>query len=121
VRLASWSGTCNLNINPAKATVFQIDSDFRSGRLTPWGNAHRIWGLNAGVRQDLFKEKVTLTLTVPDVFKTQRQDLRLDIAEMKQHVTFRRDARLAYFGITYHFGRLGKNYKEESLQYDEQQ
>ncbi len=119
--IVSWSGTCNLNINPAKATMFQINSNFRSGRLTPQGNARRSWGLNAGVRQDLFKEKVSLTLTVSDVFKTQRQDLRLDVAGMKQHVTFKRDARLAYFGISYHFGRADKKSKEKSLQYDEQQ
>ncbi|MFH1219058.1 MAG: TonB-dependent receptor [Candidatus Eisenbacteria bacterium] len=119
--IVSFSGTCNLNINPAKTTMLQINSNFRSGRLTPQGNSRRSWGLNAGVRQDLFKEKVSLTLTVSDVFKTQRQDVTLDVAEMKQHVTFRRDARLAYFGISYHFGRADKKAKEKSLQYDEQQ
>jgi len=119
--IVSFSGTLNVNFNPTKTTMFQINSNFRSARLTPQGNARPSWGLNAGVRQDIFKEKVSLTLTVSDVFKTQRQDLRLDVAGMKQHVTYRRDARLAYFGISYHFGRVEKKAKEKPLQYDDQQ
>jgi outer membrane receptor protein involved in Fe transport len=117
--IVSYSGTANLNINPSKATMFQVNSNFRSGRLTPQGKVRPSWGLNVGVRQDLFKEKVSLTLTVSDVFKTQKQDLRLDLGGIKQHMIFRRDARIAYFGITYHFGLADKKAKEKTLQYDE--
>jgi hypothetical protein len=102
--------------------MFQINSNIRSGRLTPQGRVRPSYGINLGVRQDIFKEKVSLTLTVSDIFKTQKQDLRLDIGGIKQHETFRRNARLAYFGVSYHFGRAErKNGKEKALQYDDQQ
>jgi len=119
--IVSWSGTWNVNINPVKTTMFQINSTIRSGRLTPQGKVRPSYGINLGVRQDIFQEKVSLTLTVSDIFKTQKQDIRLDVGGMKQHETFRRNARLAYLGISYHFGRADKRSKEKALQYDDQQ
>jgi outer membrane receptor for ferrienterochelin and colicin len=119
--IVSWSGTANLNIGPARTTMFQVNSNVRSGRLTPQGKARLSYGINIGVRQDLFREKISLTLTVSDLFKTQKQDVTTDVAGTTQHFIFRRDARLAYFGVSYNFGRAEKKSKEKALQYDDQQ
>ena len=119
--IVSWSGTWNVDVNPVKNTMFQINSNIRSGRLTPQGKVRPTYGINLGVRQDLFAERISLTLTVSDIFKTQKQDITLDVGGIKQHETFRRNARLAYFGVSYHFGRAEKKAKEKSLQYDDQQ
>jgi hypothetical protein len=117
--IVSWSGTLSLNVNPAKATMLQINSNYRSARLSPQGEYHPSVVFNLGIRQDLFGERVSLILTASDIFKTQRQEMELNIPGMSQRVTNRRDSRVVYLGMTCHFGKPEKNQKEKTLQYDD--
>jgi outer membrane receptor protein involved in Fe transport len=117
--IVSWSGTLSLNVNPARTTMLQINSNYRSARLTPQGENYPSVVFNVGIRQDLFMEKVSLILTASDVFKTQRQEMKMDIPLLNQHVTNKRDSRVVYLGMTYHFGKPEKKSKEKTLQYDD--
>jgi len=120
--VVSWSGTLNVNLKPVRTTVFQVNANYRSARLTPQGESRPSFGLNLGVRQDLLDEKLSLTLAVSDLLKTQRQEIQLDISGIQQSVANRRDSQIVYFGVTYHYGRPEKKGKgkEKTFQYDEQ-
>jgi outer membrane receptor protein involved in Fe transport len=117
--VVSGSGSLNVNFTPVRASMFQINTYYRSARLTPQGKYRPSMVLNAGFRQDLFEERVSLTLTASDIFKTQRHEISLSIPGIEQHVTNRRDGRIFYCGAAYHFGRPEKKAKEKSLQYDD--
>ena len=119
--IVSWSGTLNLNIKPLKSTTFQINSRYRSARLTPQGEARPSFSLNAGLRQDLFGERVSLTVAASDIFRTQRQDMTIDYADTRQHITGSPDSRIVYFGLTYYLGRIEKKSQDKPLQYEEDQ
>ncbi len=121
--VVSWSGTCNVNVTPGRSTMLQLNSNYRSTRLTPQGNYRPSFGLNVGVRQDVFEENISLTLAISDLLKTQRQESELDVGGTHQHVVTRRDSQIFYLGVTYHFGRPQKNGKgkEKGIQYEEPQ
>jgi hypothetical protein len=96
-----------------------MNSYYRSSRLTPQGENYPSFVMNMGIRQDLFNEKVSVVLTASDLLKTQRQEMKLTISGMQQNVINKRDSRIIYFGMTYHFGKPEKKAKEKSLQYDD--
>jgi outer membrane receptor protein involved in Fe transport len=114
----SWSGTMNVSVNLSKATMIQINSNYRSTRLTPQGENRPSYVLNMGFRQDLFDEKFSLVLTVSDLLNTLKRKTELDTPWLNQNVVSTRDSRIVYFGLTYHFGTPAKKSKDKSLQYD---
>ena len=114
----SWSGTLNASVNLAKTTMLQINSNYRSTRLTPQGENRPSYVLNMGLRQDLFDEKFSLILTVSDLLNTLKRKTELNTPWLNQNVVGTRDSRIVYFGLTYHFGTPTKKSKDKSMQYD---
>jgi outer membrane receptor protein involved in Fe transport len=119
--VVSWSGTFNVTVTPFAATMFEVSSNYRSARLTPQGDSRPSFVLNAGARQNLLRDRISLTLAVSDLLKTQRQDSFLDVSGIQQSVKNRRDSRIVYAGLTYHYGRPAKDDKKDKpLQYEDQ-
>ena len=117
--VVSWSGTGNVTVTPWPATVFEANANYRSARLTPQGDSRPSFVLNMGARQNLYQDRISLTLAVSDLLKTQRQETELDVAGIQQRVTNRRDSQIVYAGLTYHYGRPEKK-KDKPLQYEDQ-
>ena len=101
-----------------KTTMWQVSCNYRSARLTPQGKSFGTFVLNTGLRQDLFKKKVSITLTASDIFKTLNQKSELNTPYLKQTSIGRRDARIIYLGLSYRFGKMIKKTNEEKLQFD---
>jgi hypothetical protein len=114
----TWSGTLSGNVNLSKATMIQINSNYRSSRLTPQGENRPSFVMNLGFRQDLFDDKVSLILTISDLLKTMNRKTDLNTSWLTQNVVSNRDSRIVYFGLTYRFGTPAKKSKEKELQYD---
>ena len=55
--VVSWSGTGNVNLTPWKATMFERNSNYRSTRLTPQGDARPSFVLNVGARRNLYEDQ----------------------------------------------------------------
>jgi len=117
--IVSMSTNFNATATITKTTMLQVSCNFRSARLTPQGKSFGSFVFNTGIRQDLFKKKVSITLTASDLFKTQKQRSELNALYLKQSSTGRRDARIIYLGISYRFGKLIKKNNEEKLQFDD--
>ncbi|HLP18485.1 MAG TPA: TonB-dependent receptor [Bacteroidota bacterium] len=115
----TWSGSMNCNITLPFALMLQLNSNYRSARLTPQGENRPSFVMNAGVRQDLFDERVSVVFTVSDIFNTLSRKNMLDTPWLSQASENHRDSQILYLGIAYHFGQPSKKTKEKSLQYDE--
>lgn len=114
----SMSSNLNSNFTVTKTTMLQLSANYRSARLTPQGRLYPFAMLNAGLRQDLFKNKLSVTLTASDVFNSFRQKRKLNTIYLQQETINRRDGRIVYLGISYRFGVVKKD-KEVPLQIDE--
>ena len=116
--IVSMSTTFNSTATITKTTLWQVSCNYRSARLTPQGKVFPGFVLNTGLRQDLFKKKVSVILTASDLLKTLRQKIELNTFYLKQTAIGKRDARIIYLGVSYRFGKLIKKSSEEKLQFD---
>ena len=114
----SWSGNLNCNLNLATATMFQLNTNYRSLRLTPQGEFKPSFVMNLGVRQDFLEDKFSFVLTVSDILKTLKREINLNTPLLLENTITNRDTQIIYIGITYHFGAPAKKAKDKSLQYD---
>jgi hypothetical protein len=85
--------------------------------LTPQGKNYPSFVFNMGMRQDLFKKKVSVLLAVSDLFRTQRERSELNSGYLNQESIRRRDAQILYIGVSYRFGKATKK-AEEKIQFD---
>jgi outer membrane receptor protein involved in Fe transport len=113
----SWAGTLSFNFNVTSTTMFQVNSNYRSLRLTPQGEIGPSYVVNCGLRQDLFDERVSLIFTVSDIFNTLRQNTTLNTPDLNDYSTRQRDGQIVYLGVTYHIGKTEK--KKEKMEYDD--
>jgi outer membrane receptor protein involved in Fe transport len=114
-----YSMSANLisNFIITKTTMFQISTNYRSARLTPQGKTFPTFVMNMGMRKDLFKNKVSITLTASDLFNSLKQKTELNTPYLHQVTISKRDGLIVYLGINYRFGVVKKG-KEEKLQFD---
>ena len=106
-----------MSVSPWRRTIFEVNPLWKSPKLTPQGTQRSSFVLNAGARQSLLGDRLSLTLAVSDLLKTQRQDTNLDVGGIRQVLTNRRDGRIVYVGLGYHFG-IAEKHKDKSIEYD---
>ncbi len=100
-------------------TQLQLSCNYRSARQTAQGQFFPTFVMNMGARQDLFKKKVAITLTLSDVFRTLKQKVTLNTAYFNQIAITSRDARVLYIGFSYRFGSSNtKKASAEKMQFD---
>jgi outer membrane receptor protein involved in Fe transport len=100
-------------------TQLQMSCNYRSARQTAQGQFFPSFVFNMGARQDLFKKKLAVTLTLSDVFKTLQQKVNLNTGYLQQTVITRRDARVFYIGFSYRFGSSTAKKPAEKMQFDD--
>jgi outer membrane receptor protein involved in Fe transport len=116
--VVSMFATLSTNFTITKTTMLQLSANYRSARLTAQGKYHPSFVFNSGLRQDIFRSKVSITLTASDLFNSLRQKSELNTKYFKQFSQGRRDGRIVYLGISYRFGVMLKT-KEEKMQFDD--
>ncbi|MDP3148775.1 MAG: TonB-dependent receptor [Ignavibacteria bacterium] len=114
----TWSGNMSCNVNLFPTTTVQINSNYRSARLTPQGEYQPSFVVNLGLRQDIFGDRLSAVLTISDIFKTQKREMNFDASWLKQHSINQRDSRVIYFDLTYHLSQPTKKSKDKSMEYD---
>jgi len=115
----TWSSGFTVNVNFTRGSRFQVNSNYNSTRLTPQGEYSPSWVVNTGYRQEFMDGKLSLILTVADIFKTLKRQLELNTPALIQTVTNTRDSRIIFLGFTYQFGVQPKKMKEDQLRYDD--
>lgn len=116
--ITSWSGSLTFNLNLAKATRLQVNSNYNSARLTAQGESSPSYVVNTGFRQEMYDGKLSLILTVADIFRTLKRQTELNTPVLNQTLVNTRDSRIIYFGVTWHFGAPPKKSKDDQLRYD---
>jgi len=106
------------NINITNSTALQVNANYRSSELTPQGKNLPGYSINIGMRQNLFKERASLLLTVSDVFNTLKWESEINTPVLYQKTAGKRKSQIIYLGFTYRFGKSGKKSNDE-LKFDE--
>ena len=117
--IISWSGNITLDINLTNELLFQLNSNYRSARLTPQGEFHPRFVVNIGAKQELIKGKLSLLMTLSDLFNSLKREIDVNTSKLIENSIAARDSRIFYLGLTYNFGTQSKKSKEAQLKYDE--
>lgn len=115
----SWSGTFTGNLNFSKDSRFELHTHWNSLRLTPQGDRLPNAVVNLGYRQQFFEDRLSLTATLSDAFKTLKRRDELFIPRLAQSVVNTRESRVVYFGFTYRLGTAPKKTGQEEFHYDD--
>ena len=117
--VVSWSGSGTINLNLTSSLMFQLNSNYRSARLTPQGEFRPRFVLNIGARQEFFEGKLSLLMTVSDLFNTLKREIDINTSQIMENSVAIRDSRIFYLGLSYNFGSKSKKSKDINLKYDE--
>ncbi len=112
----TWSANLNASYTTPWATAIQVNSNYRSARLTPQGKFLPSFVMNMGARHEVLKKKGAVYFTVSDIFHSQRQVAELQSMYLIQNINQRSNSRIVYFGMSYNFGATPK--KKKDLQFD---
>lgn len=118
--IVSFSTNLNTTFTITKNTMLQLSANYRSARLTPQGKLYPRYLANIGLRQDLLKKKLSITVTISDLFATNRYKNDFNTKYFNQSTLGRRDVRIFYIGASYRFGYFKKP-KEQKLQFEAEQ
>ena len=116
--IISWSGHLTFDLNLSQTLMLQLNSNFRSVRLTPQGEFQPGYVVNLGMRKEFFEGKLSLLLTVFDLFKTLKREIKVNSSQLTEFIAGRRDSRLIYLGLSYNFGSHSKKQKDVEFKYD---
>ncbi|MEI6124697.1 MAG: TonB-dependent receptor [Bacteroidota bacterium] len=114
----AWNAKLGLNFNVTKNTMLQINGNYRSSELTPQGKELPGYSVNAGMRQDFLKKKLSVLLTVSDIFNTLRWASEINTPTLYEKFIGKRRSQIVYLGISWRFGKNTK--KQDDLKFDSQ-
>ncbi len=116
--IVSMSLNFNSTFTFTPITMLQFSTNYRSSRLTAQGRSFGSIVFNLGIRQDMFKKKVSFVLTASDLFKSLRQKSSIDTYFLDQSSITRRDGRIFYLGLNFKFGSSAKK-AEDKMEFDD--
>lgn len=108
----TWNSKLALNANFTSSSYAQINASYRSARINSQGKSRPLFLLNAGLRQDIWQNKASLTLTVSDVFNTLKFRRLIDTPYLYRNTTYKRNSQIVYLGFTYRFGKAFNTKKD---------
>ncbi|WP_114748172.1 TonB-dependent receptor domain-containing protein [Pleomorphovibrio marinus] len=103
---SNFSWTVNLLSSMAIPNLFtlQVQGNYRGPIVFPQGELEPFWGINAGIRKNLFNDNATITLNVSDIFNTRIFRIRNDDQRFVQDRMFNRETRIGTIAFTWRFG-----------------
>lgn len=115
----SFIANYNGQVSATKNFLLQINCNYQSARLTAQGRVDNIFVCNLGIRHNFIKNKLSVTITASDIFKTLKQTTELNSNLIHQISSIRRDTRIIYAGLSIRFGKIKNNKStEDKIQFD---
>lgn len=111
----AWTANLTASYAITKGTSLQVNSNYKSAKLTPQGKYLPSFVMNCGAKQDILNKKGSIYFTVSDLFRSQRQEVNLQGQLLTQHVLTKSNSRIIYLGLSYSFGVVKK---KKDLQFD---
>jgi outer membrane receptor protein involved in Fe transport len=115
----SWTGYIDINWRPKPTTLLQSSTNWWSSRLTPQGEYSGAYISNIGIRQNLYDDKVSITLTVADILKSRVFKSHLNTTWLTSNSKMSRNSQVIFLGATYRFGNTYKRYVRNSLEFEQ--
>ena len=83
--------------------------------ITPQGKRNQFFYINEGIKQQLFSNRASLSLTATDIFHTYHIRNVIESDELEQIATRKRKIPVIYIGFTWRFNNFSE---QEKLEYE---
>ena len=104
-----WSGRLNINLKLGKTTSAQITGNYMSKFNSPTSTFKGMSGVDAGLKQEIWKGKGSLSANITDIFETRRMEITSFNDYYTSSMIRTRESRVATFTLTYRFGNQDSN------------
>lgn len=100
------SGIAELNslFKLTKKTFLQLNFSYNSPVLTPQGQKEEIFYLNLGIKQLIYYDQISLTLSVSDLFHSYKEKWTVNTPILIQNTRLYRKEPVFYLGFSWRFG-----------------
>jgi iron complex outermembrane recepter protein len=115
----TWTVTLLANWVIPNVVNLQAMADYRGPIIQPQGLMDPIYGLDIGVRRNLFNNQATIGLSVSDVFKTRVYRIQTDDIEFSQMRMFNQESRIGMLSFTYRFGGFRAREEKPTIRYSD--
>ena len=110
----NWNARMTVNAKLAKNTSLQISGMYMAPSVQPQGSFKGMSGVDAGIRQELWKGRGTLSLNVNDIFNTRKMVIHNIGDGFVSYMTRTRESRMAMLNFSYRFGSADYNLRKKN-------
>lgn len=110
----SWNARLSSTIFLSPVTRMQIDGMYYGPNITAQGSSEGFYGLNASIRQDLFKRKLTLTLQMRDILGSMQHEFTSNTADFSNTVRFKREPQVVMLSLSFKFNNFKQGTRRDS-------
>ena len=110
-------GTSNMKL--PKIGDLQIVGQYESPQAVAYGTSYHGYSVDAAVKRDIIKNKLSFNFRVSDVFNTKKFTVYQDYGLYKINSLRRRDSRTFFITLTYKFGKLDNKQEKPKKRQDE--
>ena len=116
----AWTGNIKATVKPAKSTEVQLLFNYNSPIALPQFNLEEIFYADIAVRRMILKDRLSVSLTLSDIFNTRTWIINSDNTIYRLYNTSKTDTRILWFGISYNLSSQGsaKPVKSENPEAD---
>jgi outer membrane receptor protein involved in Fe transport len=117
----NWNARASINAKLTRNTSLQVLAMYMAPVTQPQGSFKGMSGVDAGMRQEFWKGKGSLSLNVNDIFNTRKMVIRTTGDGFTQDMTRTRESRVAMLTFTYRFGSADYAQRKRNQQTPAQQ
>ncbi len=110
----SYNGNLTTNYTISKGLSTQISAFYTAPRVLAQGAFKQILSVDAGLKQDVLKNKASISFNIRDVFNTRRFGFTTDNGIFLQDWERRRQGRVYSLTFSYRFGQSNPDGKKQS-------
>jgi outer membrane receptor protein involved in Fe transport len=110
----TWSSRMNVIFNLGMNTRFQISGDYSAPSVSAQGTTTSMWGMNLAIKQDFFKNKLSVSLNVRDVFSTYIRGSTSQTSGLYTEDRMWREAPVVMLNLTYRLNNYKRDPKKDS-------
>jgi len=117
----NWNARTSINAKLTKNTSLQVLAMYTAPVKQPQGSFKGMSGVDAGIRQELWKGNGSLSLNVNDIFNTRKMVIHATGEGFSSDMTRTRESRVAMLTFTYRFGSADYAQRKRNQQGPNQQ
>jgi len=110
-----WTTNFSSIFLPTKTTRISLSAIYNGPSINLQGKQKATYMINMGIRQELFKRKASLALSVRDIFATFKFENELLGEDYSTIVSMKPESRVATLTFTYNFNNYRQRAQDESM------